>query len=210
MKQTLILSVIILILLTGVCFSYLNLNNKYKNSLSLIEDKENTINYWKGKDSVNHATIEILKIEKGNQKIAFDKLAKSLNVKPKDINSNTNVTTIVRIPIYLHDTTKINSKYIQIQKDTDYLYVSLEDTMNITNYSKRKHWYSLTKSTFVDVSNVNPFIHINKIKSYEVTSAKPLIIIGPYLGIGYSPLRNTIYPSVGISAMFYPFTYKIY
>lgn len=222
-KNLLPISLILLLLGFGISIIYLHKANKtLSNAHELIQDSlKKEIKFWKDKEGKSHVVTPSILVDDKNKSIVFSKEASKLKIKPKDVDSKTDATI-------LHDTTlisKIDTIYIgknkivkRFYKDEwndisfigDSIHISIKDKWVLTSYMKRPHWYSISKQLYRDVETSNPLIKVVDVKDWQTKKENPTILIAPYIGVGYNPFKNNFYPSIGISAIYYPLSYKIY
>ncbi len=210
--------------------------------ISLMDSSyQKSLKSWKDKEGHQHLTISQLQLDKEELSKLVEKQAKLLGIKSKNIRSVTTLTTevivdkglkvdtlekIVYVDSVHMDTLRqfnfhYNDKWAKVngsigdsitQKDTINIY--LTDTITTTTYLK-KRWFK-PDLRMIDVSNVNPYVHLGSLKSLELKEPKPkTLAIGLTLGVGYSTsnaiMRNP-YPQlqVGISIIYLPLSIKIH
>lgn len=221
-KTIIIVTIILLIVTNYFCISFYKEKETLANAKMLIQDSlQSEIKYWKDKEGKSHSSTLSVIVNEKNKSIVFSKQASKLKIKPSDVNSQTNVSI-------LHDTTlisKTDTIYIGKNKVVrkeykdewnkigiigDSLYISIKDKWVLTSYMKRPHWYSLSKKLYRDVETSNPLIKVVDVKDWQTKKENPIILIAPYIGVGYNPFKNNFYPSVGIAVTYYKISYKIY
>lgn len=212
------LAIIICLFCIGRHYRHIHID---KNQIAIIKDSSE-IKHWMDKFNNEHSTVKSLLIEKQNLATAFYNVSKKLNIKPEDVKSETNVTsnftfssTMQTDTIYLPDSSKetvkyIDNKYVKAKLYKDVLDLKVYDNYTITSYMKREHFYSFSKAEFLDISTENPYVTITNLSDKRAKSYQPKVIIFPYVGVGYSPIKSIIYPSIGIGVSLYKLTYKIY
>lgn len=161
--------------------------------------KDETIKRWVDKDSNNHLTIKQLELDKE----IIHRMYELEKVKPKQIKSVTKYTTSIDTFFVVDSFYRDNDIVIRTPGDT--VYLSLKDSLQITEYWKRK-WFLGAKNTYIDIQNRNKYVKMSKIVAYRVKTKKPLFIIGPYMG--YNALNNNF--SAGVAIIIYPLSLKIY
>lgn len=204
MQKILVITILLILLLS----SYLLIKSNYEKNEIINQsiDRKNEVVYWKDRFQKEHATVERIKIQNDklmNEKVAS--LAKTLSVKPKNINSVSKFTTETKTPpIYIYDTF-YKDPYIDIRIIRDSVRMTLFDTLTKTEYSKRKNIFG-KKRNYTDISNTNKYVKIKEPITIERGSTRsPKFIIGPSLTWDF--INNRYTP--GISILFYPVSIKL-
>lgn len=154
-----------------------------------------------------HSVISSLEMERNSYKSTLDSLAQVLKVKSKDISSVSNITTETNLDVSGEPIIQKDSSVYTFSKKDNYLslsgevspsryniHLSLVDT--ITTISYRKNHLFKADETFLDISNSNPYVKVNKGRSVIIKERKPFATIGPYLGYEIFPKQHL---SFGIS-----------
>lgn len=202
-KLLLLITVILLIL---VVKGYREQKHQLVNYKMLTESTKVDLEFYKDKFNKEHVRSEQILVDSKNKDVAFKELYKRFNT--KNINSATSVTSTTSIVIALHDTTYCDNEYVKIVKDSQNIYVEMQDTLTIAEYTTKK-WLFGKKKSYIDVYNVNPFVHLNSIKSYKVNSYHPKWLISPSIGLGYST-DTRLRPFIGVTISNYNLSLKIY
>lgn len=216
-----VIAVVAAVFLTIVCFKACSSKEKAKDkALSQYDkvlDKQidmDGVKVWKDKYDNEHLRLEKIQIEKVVMEHYADSLASLLKIKPKQVQSVTNIKTQVELreklvvdTVYIdstksYSTFKWSDKWMSIKGDigkSDSIYISGVDTLTKTDYWKRK-WFLGRKHYYTDISNQNPYIKLNGFKAVELKQkSTPRLGIGPY--VGYDVLSKK--PSVGISISYH-------
>jgi hypothetical protein len=90
--------------------------------------------------------------------------------------------------------------------DVDSLNITGKDSLQIVDYWERS-WLLGPKQFYVDVTNKNPFINPNQVKSVKSIYREPTFVLAPSLQASYINSKFVSYP--GISLIYYPFSIKI-
>lgn len=189
---------------------------------------------WKDKYNQEHLQVKQYELEKAVFNKYVDSTAKLLNIKSKQIQSITQINSDLNIKlknIFSKDTSyriakdssrvisQIDFKYKNpLNKDVNWLNItgtigdvdSLDvtgkDSLQIVDYWKRL-WLLGPKQFYVDVTNKNPFINPNQVKTVKPVYQEPTFILGPSLQGTYLNQKVQFYP--GVSLIYYPFSIKI-
>lgn len=159
--------------------------------------------YYKDTNGVTHAQFQQVQIDRDLYKHELDSVAGLLKIKSKSINSINDVVTSTHLNVG-NDTVIVHDTVYSFYKKNNYLNlygkvspnswdldISLTDTLHTVAYTKTRLFGP--NESFIDISNTNPYVHINKGKSVSIKQYRPILTIGPY--IGYE-----IYPNSHISA----------
>ena len=216
-----IIIVILILISSYFIFSLHKENQTLKNAKSLIEDTLFIERKFKDKQGNQHTEVITKPVDEKNSDIVFKKIAKDLNVKPKDIKNQTDVATTIDTTfrtktdtLYLPSGKKeVRKSYVDRWNDiafyNDSLHISIWDELTITSLKKRTKFWHLSKSDVLDVENSNPLIAISNVKNYAAIKPTPIFIIAPSIGIGYSSDLK-LKPYLGISISYFPISIKIY
>lgn len=197
----------LLILIVGITITHSLFKRDNDIITSTIIDYQE-VKKWRDKYNNEHNTVKQLQLDKNNFKKQVDSISKLLEVKPKDINSVTSVTTKTDT-IFKSKLVYIDSlKSFGFSKKDNYLALSglinredtiisvqliTVDTLTFIPYKKRNFF----KETYVvDITNKNPYNKIISGYSYAQTEKIKRWGIGP--NIGYDPLNNKITYGIGI------------
>lgn len=233
--------IIIILLSLKSCQDQKDLVQSKMNLLSLNDSSyQKSQRIWKDKLGKEHITITQLQLEKEDLIKYTKDLAKQLKIKPKNINSVTSLTTSTDLDKKLQvDTVEkivvIDSSHIDTLRQFDFKYedkwasvegcigdsinckdsisINLTDSFTIVTYVKKK-WFK-DDIRYIDISNSNPYVHMNSIKSLEMKQKKPKVAIGLSMGVGYSTsniINKNPYPQLqfGISIIYLPLSIKIH
>ena len=170
------------------------------NTLSLSSALE--IKHWKDETGKAHATAKNILIDKLVLEQENVELARLLKIKPKQIQGKTVYVTVTDLIVKFDTVYKDN--YIEIKKTKDSLKISMRDTFTKTEYWKRK-WFLAPKQYYTDISNVSPYVKVEKITMMTAKKRVPAFIIGPAISI--NPFTGTIQPTISI--IYYPFSIKL-
>lgn len=172
---------------------------------SLLDKNIDSVKYYKDIYGKEHAKNEKLILDKEYLSEELSQVSSELDIKKKQIQSITSITSTSKGNVIIHDTaTEYRDSFIYIAKKGDTIYFELKDTLQIVDYWKRT-WFLGKKKYYVDVSSTNPYMTINKIAAREIKIKTPRVILGPSLN--YNFLHKTITP--GISILYYPLTIKL-
>lgn len=202
MKEQGYLKLFILFLISLVIFKNCNeskLKKDLQAQLKKINEQYDSTRYYKDIYGKEHAVSEKLYVDRVVLQNEIKWLSKELSIKPKQIKGSTKITT--QIDTFFKFETIYKDPYIKIVKSHDTIRLKLSDTLQVTDYWKRK-WIFGQKKYYVDVKNSNPYVKTTSIISREIKVKKPTILIGP------SVLFNGNI-SVGISILYYPLTLKL-
>lgn len=182
--------------------------NKAKDQLkqyeSIIDHKDAEIRSWIDDNGKKHATIKQLMLD---NEVLYSlaqtkEVAKDLRIKTKQVRGSTKFIT--SIDTFFKVDTFYEDEYIYIRMSGDTVILASTDTFQLTEYWKRK-WFLGQKHTYIDISNKNPYIKVDKISSYKVKPRNPTILISPY--VGYDFITNR--PSVGVCISLYRVSLKL-
>lgn len=202
MKEQGYLRLFVIILVFFVFYKNCKENKLEKSLMSYQEKLDNQIDsivHYKDIYGKEHAVSEKLYVDRVVLQNEIKWLSKELSIKPKQIKGSTKIAT--QIDTFFKFDTVYKDPYIQIVKSHDTIKLKLTDTLQVTDYWKRK-WILGQKKYYVDVKNSNPYVKTTSIMAREIKVKKPTILIGP------SVLFNGNI-SVGISILYYPLTLKL-
>lgn len=202
MKEQGYLKLFILFLISLVIFKNCNeskLKKDLQAQLKKINDQYDSTRYYKDIYGKEHAVSEKLYVDRVVLQNEIKWLSKELSIKPKQIKGSTKITT--KIDTFFKFESIYKDPYIKLVKSHDTIRLKLSDTLQVTDYWKRK-WIFGQKKYYVDIKNSNPYVKTTSIISKEIKVKKPTILIGP------SVLFNGNI-SVGISILYYPLTLKL-
>jgi len=177
---------------------------------------------YKDKNNNTHSTITVTTGNVENYQAQFDslkKLIKDKDIKIKEMSKYTvQVDTYFReLPIYI-DTTK---KELSFEKRDNYIDITAavdmsigradiglisSDTLTYTKYQKKKFLGTGTEK--IDISNKNPYNHIQEGYSIDITTRTPVIVFGPSIGASYGINTGKIAPYIGVGATLNLFSIK--
>lgn len=159
---------------------------------SLLNNNLVSTQHWKDAYNKEHATNNTYILDQDIMESQIRDMADRLNIKPKQIKGET---------VYVTNTIlskKVDTVYkdgwVEIRKGkNDTIFITMNDTLIQTNYWKRK-WLLAPKKYFVDIQNVNPYTHIQGIKSLEVRGKQSKFILGS--GISFNPITHQLVPTI--------------
>lgn len=202
MKEQGYLRLFVIILVFFVFYKNCKENKLEKSLMSYQEKLDNQVDstiHYKDIYGKEHAVSEKLYVDRVVLQNEIKWLSKELSIKPKQIKGSTRIVN--QIDTFFKFDTVYKDPYIQIVKSHDTIRLKLTDTLQVTDYWKRK-WVLGQKKYYVDVKNSNPYVKTTSIMAREIKVKKPTILIGP------SVLFNGNI-SVGISILYYPLTLKL-
>lgn len=147
-------------------------------------------------------------------KLSKDTVYRDSLVYIKDTSGNVVDSSITKIATRINFS-KIDSPWIKIKGsvgDRDSIEVSGIDTLVKVDYWKRK-WLLGQKRYYSDITNKNPYIHIEGYRVVELRQARsPILTIGPSIQLGY-PINNINWRKsqlqIGISIQYTPLSIKL-
>lgn len=194
--------IIVLILVSLLGFKGCQ-QNKLEKTLSdyqkRLDNQWDSTRHYKDKYNKEHAVAEKVIVEKYILQNDLKWLSEELRIKPKQIRGSSKITTV--IDTFFKVDSFYSDPYVRIVKVKEGIKLKLTDTLQVTDYWKRK-WFLGNKRYYVDVKNSNPYVKTTSILAREIKVKKPTIIIGP--SINYN--GNL---SVGFSILYYPLTLKL-
>lgn len=199
------------------------ISNDKQQSKSALTSLNKQVDLYRDKNDLLNGKVEQTKIDFNVANLLFkskiDSLTKELNVKSKSIKS------VVEIPVFT-DRTNIQTlfKYDTINTidtfyvsksnkfrfddnwltligsvDTDRVVFDTIRTYNrltIVSYMKRKHWYSLNKTTYVNVKDDNKHVNNLGLNTFEIQQKPKRFSLSIGVGYGFNGQRFT--PNVGL------------
>lgn len=197
----LIAAVIILFLGLRGCYTEKGYKKAFNDANALLIHQALETVHWKDDAGKAHATNKTLIVDKLIMEQENAHLAQQLKIKPKQIKGATSYITRTEI-VKQFDTSYVDN-WIEIYKDKDSIRISMTDTFQYVQYWK-KSWFLSRKRYYIDISNSNPYVKVDKIKSLEVGKKDPNFILG--LSTTYDPFSNRLVG--GITLMYFPATIR--
>lgn len=192
---------------------------RYKNSPAVNEsDLKSEQKEWIDENRKLHLVLETQEMEAESfKKFAQAEIA-SLKLKNKQVKTITKTefqteviqqimwdTLLTYVPV--GSGYSYRDEYITLLIDTNGLKLHMWDTLRHVTYWKRKNIFS-KPVTYTDVFNESPYTKLKLSYTVSKTVKQPKILIGPSVGASYSPLKNSIRPTIGVSMLYYPLTLK--
>lgn len=195
--------IIILVILVSLLAFKSCQQNKLEKQLSdyqeRLDNQWDSTRHYKDKYGKEHAVAERILVEKYTLQNELKWLSKELGIKPKQIKGTTKIVN--EIDTFFSIDSFYSDRYITIVKTDSTVKLKLTDTLQVTDYWKRK-WFLGSRKYYVDIKNSNPYVKTTSILAREIKVKKPTILIGP--SINYN--GNL---SVGFSILYYPLTLKL-
>lgn len=195
--------IIILVILVSLLAFKSCQQNKLEKQLSdyqeRLDNQWDSTRHYKDKYGKEHAVAERILVEKYALQNELKWLSKELGIKPKQIKGTTKIVN--EIDTFFSIDSFYSDRYITIVKTDSTVKLKLTDTLQVTDYWKRK-WFLGSRKYYVDIKNSNPYVKTTSILAREIKVKKPTILIGP--SINYN--GNL---SVGFSILYYPLTLKL-
>ena len=199
---------------------------------SIQKDYTNEIKIWKDKYNREHITVKEIRLSRDQFRVEVQRITELLNIKEGSIAKVTGIITKGEFKGQLevetisksdstnrnpNDLTNLSTifKYRELpwinlkgELGTNNLFtLEINDTLMVTNYSKRK-WFLSPRRYFTDVSGKNPYIKIKGVQTLGESIKDPTFIIAPSISLGYG-LDSRVYPTAGVSIIYYPLSIKI-
>jgi hypothetical protein len=164
---------------------------------------------WQDKYNQTHIELERTKVDKAILEVQVDSLARILKIKPKQVESLTQIKSDINLDKPLTITNVVDTiqpkekgqspiinkytkfqykdKWIDIVGDVNHknkIKIQGQDTLTKTDYWKKK-WFLGSRHYYSDISNKNPHINITGVKQVESDIKDTHWSVGPYIGVGY-------------------------
>lgn len=158
-------AVLVFLLAIRGCEQERHLKSYISTAELLKKTAEDTAKKYRDLYGNEHAYAQKLIVDKLYLQNEIESLSKRLKVKPKNINGFTTVTSKGEIKVVVDTFYRDADVIISLKRDT--LNMTLNDTLVITDYWKRK-WFLGKKHYYIDIYNTNRYITLDKIVAREI------------------------------------------
>lgn len=200
--------IIVFILMVGVIIYLLR-----KPKVYTIPNKDfKAVVTTKDKNGIDHSTIVVQKVQDTHIQDSLQQvLAKGTKIVEVTRWVSKVDTVFQDVPVYI-DSTK---RFAQFEKKDNY--IDLTGVMDLQNNIVDIGLVSIDTLTYaqtfkkgiykIDLSNKNPYVHIVSGYSISIVPKKPMLTVGPMIGLEYS-IKGNLIPIYGIGVQVPIFTIK--
>lgn len=197
--------VIILLIVVGFLGYYIRGCNRLQQRTedSIAQIYQDSIQYLNDANGREHAKVQSLQTSLENVSLLYNKLindkSKELGVKPKDVKSVTNFSTVQRVTdtVYRFKTDTVSGQvhvYIDTIQEVRYIY----DSLSVATYNWRHGFLKLKSTPMIDVVSYNDNTSVTNIKGFIIKPRHPNLNFGPSVNVVLVNGKPTVIGGIGI------------